>query len=141
MSFRTWPLIDRLSVIVARAALDGVDVRRWTIDIDGSVVTTGLQVERAERGFNPHHRKNPSYYPIVATLAQNGHVIGHRNRRGNVHDSHRSAEFLRETVQAARDELGLRGIFETRADSAFFQRDFLGACDRLDIEYAVKVPM
>lgn len=141
MSFRTWPLIDGLSVVVARAALKNIDAKRWTIDVDGSVVTTGLQVERAERGYNPHHRKNPSYYPIVATLAQTGHVIGHKNRRGNVHDSHRCAEFLRETLHTARDELGLRGIFETRADSAFFQRDFLAACDWLDIEYAVKVPM
>jgi hypothetical protein len=141
LGFRTWPELDRLSTLVARAALEQVDARRWTIDIDGSVLTTGLQVERAERGFNPHHRKNPSYYPILATLAQTGHVIGHRNRRGNVHDSHRSGEFLRETVRAARQELGLSGCLELRVDSAFFQREFLAACDGTGVEYAVKVPM
>ncbi len=141
MGFRTWPELDRLSTLVARAAIERVDAKRWTIDIDGSVLTTGLQVERAERGFNPHHRKNPSYYPILATLAQTGHVIGHRNRRGNVHDSHRSAEFLRETVHTARHELGLSGCIELRVDSAFFQRAFLAACDGTGVEYAVKVPM
>jgi hypothetical protein len=141
MSFRTWPVLDRLSLLVARAALSKVDAQRWTIDIDGSVLSTGLQVERAERGFNPHHRKNPSYYPILATLAQTGHVIGHMNRRGNVHDSHRSAEFLRNTVRTAYVELELRGIYEVRADAAFFRQDFLAACDRLELEYAVKVPM
>lgn len=141
LSFRTWPVLDRLSVVVARAALTEVDARRWTIDIDGSVLSTGLQVERAERGFNPHHRKNPSYYPILATLAQTGHVIGHQNRRGNVHDSHRSAEFLRRAVATARDELSLHGVLEVRTDSAFFQQEFLATCDRSRVEYAVKVPM
>jgi Transposase DDE domain group 1 len=141
MTWRTWPVLDRLSRRAVRAATDRLDLKRWTVDIDGSVLTTGLQVERAERGFNPHHRKNPSYYPILATLAQTGHVIGHRNRRGNVHDSHRSANFLRETVRAGRDEFGMKGIVEVRADSAFFQRDFLATCDRLRVEYALKVPM
>ncbi|HEX5093940.1 MAG TPA: IS1380 family transposase, partial [Burkholderiales bacterium] len=141
MKYRTWPELDRLSLLVARASLENIDAQRWTLDFDGSVLTTGLQVERAERGFNPHHRKNPSYYPIVCTLAQTGHVIGHMNRRGNVHDSHRSAEFLRETVRDAREEINLSGLFEVRTDSAFFQRDFLATCDRLHVEYAVKVPM
>lgn len=141
MTFRTWPELQRLSLLVVRNATDCLDLPRWTLDIDGSVLTTGLQVERAERGFNPHHRKNPSYYPILATLAQTGHVLGHLNRRGNVHDSHRSAEFLRETTDTARNELGFRGILEVRTDSAFFQRDFLATCERRGLEYAIKVPM
>ena len=39
---------------------------RLTLDIDGTVVSTGLQVQGARRGFNPHRRKVPSYYPISA---------------------------------------------------------------------------
>ena len=140
-SFRTWPELDRLAALVARASLDEVDSKRWTIDIDGSVVATGQRVERAEHGYNPGHRKSPSYYPIVATLAQTGHVIGHQNRSGNVHDSHGSAAFLRTTVRRARTEIGLDGVIELRADSAFFKRDFLEAADRLGLEYTVKVGM
>lgn len=141
MGWRVWPELDRLSHLVVRGAVERIGLRRWTIDIDGSVLTTGLQVERAERGFNPHHRKNPSYYPILATLAQTGHVIGHRNRRGNVHDSHRCAEFLHQTVSTLRNELGAQGVIETRTDCAFFQRKFLETCHRDRVEYAVKVPM
>ncbi|HVW27929.1 MAG TPA: IS1380 family transposase, partial [Polyangiaceae bacterium] len=140
-SFRTWPELDRLAVLVARAALDEVDSRRWTIDIDGSVITTGQRVERAEHGYNPGHRKNPSYYPIVATLAQTSHIIGHQNRSGNVNDSHRSDVFLRNTVRRARNELGLEGVIEVRADSAFFKRNFLRTADRLGLEYTIKVGM
>jgi hypothetical protein len=141
MSFRTWPELDRLAGIVAKGSLEDVDCKRWTIDVDGSVISTGQQVERAKHGYNPGHRKNPSYYPILAMLAQTGHVIGHRNRRGNTFDSHGSADFLRKTVRAARSELGLSGVIEVRADSAFFKQDFLRQCDRLGVEYAVKVGM
>jgi len=140
MSFKTWPALDRLCTIAVRSVTQHLGLRRWTLDIDGSVLTTGLQVERAYRGFNPHHRKNPSYYPIVATLAQTGHVTGHMNRRGNVHDSHRCAEFLRENICTMRTKLGLCGVIEVRTDSAFFQRQFLATCAR-HTEYAVKVPM
>ena len=141
MTYRTWPELERLSLLVVRNAPECLDLPRWTLDVDGSVLTTGLQVERAKRGFNPHHRKNPSYYPILATLAQTGHVLGHLNRRGNVHDSHRSAEFLRETTDTVRQQLGFLGLLEVRADSAFFQRDFLATCERRQLEYAIKVPM
>lgn len=141
MTHRTWPELDRLAVLVARAALQSVDAKRWTLDIDGSVLTTGLQVERAKRGFNPHHRKNPSYYPILCTIAQTGHVLGHKNRRGNITDSHGAAAFLRENVRTVRDELGFAGVVEVRVDGAFFKRDFLAACDGAGVEYAVKVPM
>ena len=140
-SFRTWPELDRLAALVARAALDEIDSKRWTIDIDGSVIATGQRVERAEHGYNPGYRKNPSYYPIIATLAQTSHVIGHQNRSGNVHDSHGSDVFLRNTVRRARTELGLRGVIEVRADSAFFKQDFLRAADRLGVEYTIKVGM
>ena len=34
------------------------------LHVDGTVVCTGLRVERAFRGYNPHHRKDKSYYPI-----------------------------------------------------------------------------
>ena len=55
-----------------------------------------FKVERARRGYNPHRRKVPSYYPITAHLAETTHVLRVRNRSGNVHDSKGSVGFLRE---------------------------------------------
>jgi hypothetical protein len=141
LSHRTWPELDRLSSVITRPALEAVAAKRWTIDIDGTVISTGQSVERAMHGYNPGHRKNPSYYPIVAALAQTSHVIGHQNRSGNVNDCHRAGSFLRTVVRRAKTELGLSGIFEVRADCAFFKQDFLVALDRLDLEYSVKVGM
>ena len=133
--------IDRLILLTAADSIGGHGVPRLTIDIDGSVLTTGLTVTGAVRGYNPHHRKNPSYYPITATVAQTGHVLSHRNRPGNVHDSHRAGDFLKATVTRLRETLASPALIEVRADSAFFQRDFLESCDRLVVEYALKVPM
>jgi hypothetical protein len=78
-----------------------------TVDVDGVVVSTGLQVERAFRGFNPHHRKVPSYYPILAHLAETTHILRVKNRSGNVHDGKASLPFLRDLwAQLARTAAG-----------------------------------
>ena len=55
-------------------------LRTWTIDVDGVVGSTGLQVDRAFRGFNPHQRKVPSYYPIMAHLAETTHILRVKHR-------------------------------------------------------------
>jgi hypothetical protein len=131
--------IDHLILVSAADALDAQACPRLTLDIDGSVLSTGLTVKGAVRGYNPHHRKNPSYYPITATVAQTGHVLSHRNRPGNVHDSYRAGDFLGSTVTRLRETLTSPTLIELRADSAFLQRDVLESCDRLCVEYALKV--
>jgi hypothetical protein len=79
---------------------------RLTLDIDGSVITTGSRVSWAFRGFNPHRRKDPSYYPILAHLAQSGHILGVKNRPGNVQDSKGAVAFVRELIDDVRMRLG-----------------------------------
>ncbi len=66
--------LQTINTVVIARVLATLGIRTWTIDVDGVVVSTGLQVERAFRGFNPHHRKVPSYYPIMAHLAETTHV-------------------------------------------------------------------
>src|SRR5262249_62089282 len=56
---------DLVTEALARLALP-----RVPIDVDGSVIRTGATVGWAFRGFNPHHRKDPSYYPLLAHVAQ-----------------------------------------------------------------------
>src|SRR5262249_35864347 len=79
----------------------------------------------AVRGFNPHHRKARSYYPLLAHVAQTGHILRVKNRPGNVHDSTQSAAFLRELIDRIRGRLGRRIPLEFRMDAAFFQPDVL----------------
>ena len=114
--------------------------RRLTLDVDGSVVSTGLQVEGARRGFNPHHRKVPSYYPITAYEAQSGHIVRVENRPGNIHDGKAGLGFIAALIKQMKGAVGRLCRLEFRMDAAFFRRDVLELLDREGAEYAIKVP-
>jgi hypothetical protein len=114
-------------------------VPRLTLDVDGTVVRTGATVAWAFRGFNPHHRKDHSYYPLLAHVAQTGHILRLKNRPGNVHDSKQAAAFLREVIDAVQGRLGRRLPLEFRMDAAFFQRDVLRLLAARGCAYAIKV--
>lgn len=113
--------------------------RRLTIDVDGTVVCTGQKVRWAQRGFNPHHRKVPSYYPITAYEAQSGLILRVKNRTGNVHDGKAGVPFLRDLLRQIEETLGSQ-IVEFRMDGAFFRKDVLDLLERRGAEYAIKVP-
>jgi Transposase DDE domain group 1 len=119
--------------------LERLNLPRLTIDVDGTVVRTGNTVAWAFRGYNPHFKKDPSYYPLLAHLAQTGHILRLKNRPGNVHDSRGAVRFLRELIHELRDRFG-RGLpLEFRMDAAFFQEEILTLLAREGCEYAIKV--
>jgi hypothetical protein len=132
-------LVEINSQIVSEA-IEKQSLARLTIDVDGSVITTGATVEWAYRGFNPHHRKDPSYYPIFAHLAQSGHILRVKNRPGNVHDSNGAVGFMREWIDDIRVRLGGSLPLEFRMDGAFFQREIVELLERRKSRYAIKVP-
>src|SRR5947209_19623508 len=123
----------------ARHAGPALDVPRLTLDVDGTIVRTGATVAWAFRGFNPHHRKDRSYYPLLAHVAQTGHILRVKNRPGNVHDSKQSAAFLRELIDGVRRRLGRRVPLEFRMDAAFFQPEVLRLLAARGCAYAIKV--
>ena len=132
------PLV-RLNQELVLDTLARLDIPRLTLDVDGTIVRTGATVAWAFRGFNPHHRKDRSYYPLLAHVAQTGHILRVKNRPGNVHDSKQSAAFLRELIHAVRSRLGRRLPLEFRMDAAFFQPDVLRLLATRGCAYAIKV--
>ena len=139
-TMRTVTRLQALNAAVVSHLLPGLGLRTWTVDVDGVVVSTGLQVERAFRGFNPHHRKVPSYYPIMAHLAETTHILRVKNRSGNVHDGKAGLPFLRALWPqlAALRTGGARLRF--RMDGAFFRQDVLRWLQARGVGYAIKVP-
>ena len=134
---------DRMSELLRHLAYDTAreaGLSRLTLDLDGSVLRTGLCAEGAERGFNPHHPKDKSYYPLTAHLAQTGQVLAVRNRPGNVHDSEGALELLSFLVEDVRSELGPRSL-EARLDGAFFRREILEYLEGSGVEYGIKAPL
>jgi hypothetical protein len=132
------PLVQLNHALVVEA-VQRLALPRLTIDVDGTVVRTGATVGWAFRGFNPHHRKDPSYYPLLAHVAQTGHILRVKNRPGNVHDSKQSGAFLREVIDGLRAPFGRRLPLEFRMDAAFFQRDVLRLLAARGCAYAIKV--
>jgi hypothetical protein len=121
-------------------AIRQAGLRRLTLDVDGTVVSTGLKAQWAFRGFNPHHRKVPSYYPVTAYEAQTGQIFRVRNRPGNVHDGKASLGFLRDVFAQVRRTLGRRYLLEFRMDGAFFREDVIRYLENQRAEYAIKIP-
>jgi hypothetical protein len=132
--------LQTLNAAVVAKMLTTLGLATLTVDVDGTVVSTGLQVERAFRGFNPHHRKVPSYYPILAHLAETTHVLRVKNRSGNVHDGKAGLAFLRDLWRQLATAVGRRGRVRFRMDGAFFREDVLGWLQARVVGYAVKVP-
>ena len=140
--FRTrhLPRLAWINALVSARAIRQTSTRRLTIDVDGSVVSTGLQVQWAQRGFNPHRRKVPSYYPITAYEAQSGQVLRVQNRPGNIHDGKAAIGFLRSVLTQIATTLGGGYELEFRMDGAFFRREIIALLEQHRAEYAIKVP-
>lgn len=81
------------------------------------MVRTGATVGWAFRGFNPHHPKDPSYHPVLAHVAQTGHILRVKNRPGNGHDSKQAVTFLREVVDGLSDQDRVFALLSMRRSS------------------------
>jgi len=132
--------LQRLNAEIVTAGVAPLGLKRVTLHIDGTVISTGLKVQWARRGFNPHHRKVPSYYPITAALAQTRHLIRLQNRPGNIQDGKASLGFLRDLWRQVTETWKDLPVVETRFDAAFFRADVLRWLQAHPIEWAIKVP-
>lgn len=137
-------VVEALAAVVRDIAHDAIawlSLGRLTLDLDGSVLRVCGAAEGAERGFNPHHPKDRSYYPLTAHLAQTGHLLRVWNRPGNVHDSHNAVGFLRTVLGELRERFGRRHRVDVRADGAFFHPEMLRFLDGDALGWAIKVPL
>lgn len=129
--------LSALDAAVIVQILPRLELHSLTIDVNGTVVSTGLKVERAERGYDPHHRKCPSYCPITAHSAETTHVLRVRNRSGNVHDGKASLHFLRELWRELAGFSVPCSQIRLRMDGAFFREDVLNWLAWREVGYAL----
>jgi len=139
-TMKTVERLQALNAAVIAHVVPGLRLHTVTVDVDGVVVSTGLQVERAFRGFNPHRRKVPSYYPIMAHLAETTHVLRVKNRSGNVHDGAASMTFLRDLWSQLQTWVTRAAEVRFRMDGAFFRQEVLRWLAARGAGYAIKVP-
>jgi hypothetical protein len=134
--------VNELQTLLRTMVLDRVralELRRLTLDFDGSVIGTCRSAEGTAVGFNKKKKGQRSYYPLFCTVAQTGQVFDVLHRSGNVRDCNGAQAFILhciEQVQAALPGI----IIEVRMDSAFFSDAIVGALDKTGIEYTISVP-
>ncbi len=119
--------------------IQGLKLRRVTLDFDGSVLSTSRWAEGAAVGFNKKKKGQRSYYPLFCMIAQLGMVLDVLPRSGNVHDSNGARAFILaciEQVRATCSDI----VIEVRMDSAFFSDEIVGALERDGIEFTISVP-
>jgi hypothetical protein len=108
--------------------------RRWTVDLDSSVLTRYGHQEGVERGYNPSQRGKKSQHPLMAFAAEARMVITAWLRPGNTADSSNVENFFREVlaVLGQRHQIGL-----LRCDSGFCTGTFLDLLEEQAISYIV----
>lgn len=138
----THTMIDQLrqllrSLVLQRLA--GLQLRRITLDFDGSVLGTNRWAEGTAVGFNRKKKGQRSYYPLFCTVAQTGQVFDFLFRSGNVHDSHGACEFILACIHEIR--AALPGVhIEVRMDSAFFSDAIVAPLHSRGVEFTISVP-
>jgi hypothetical protein len=119
--------------------LAGSGLKRFTLDFDGSVLSTRRHAEGTAVGFNRKRKGERSYYPLLCTVAQSAQAFDFLHRPGNVHDSQGAGLFMTDCVEAF--QVAFPGAaLEIRADSAFFNEEIVGLQDDLGTEFSVSVP-
>jgi hypothetical protein len=134
--------VHDLQALLRSMVLDRVqalELRRLTLDFDGSVIGTSRCAEGTAVGFNKKKKGQRSYYPLFCTVAQTGQVFDVLHRSGNVHDSNGAQAFILRCIEQVRSVLPGIAV-EVRMDSAFFSDAIVGALDEAGIEYTISVP-
>jgi hypothetical protein len=135
-------VIQRLRELLRELVLQrlaGLQLRRITLDFDGSTLGTTRRAEGTAVGFNPKKKGQRSYYPLFATIAQTGQVFDFLHRPGNVHDSRGAGEFILQCLEWIRATLpGVQ--IEVRMDSAFFSDAIATLLHKAGVEFTITVP-
>lgn len=128
-----------LSREIVRNRIEKLDLKRYTIDFDGSVLSTTRQAEGTAVGYNKKKKGARSYYPLFCTIAQTAEVFDFYHRPGNVHDSNGAKTFISDCVKVLKS--GNEHItLESRLDCAFFSDEIVEMLDFERVFFTISVP-
>ncbi len=111
--------------------------RTITLDLDSTVLTRFGNQEGSLIGYNPKRPGRPSHHPLMAFISDLRMVAHSWLRSGNTSSGNGVKVFLAETMLV----LGKNKIGLLRADSGFFDGDFLDDLELKTLDYIVAVRM
>ncbi|MBW2108950.1 MAG: transposase, partial [Deltaproteobacteria bacterium] len=128
--------VEKVRVLSRSLVIEGLireQLPRLTLDFDGSVLNTKAHAQGTAVGYNKRKKGARSYYPLFCTVSQTGQFFDLHHRPGNVHDSNGAPAFMMQCFDEARSKLK-NTTFESRIDSAFFNKDVLCVLDRRNVK-------
>jgi len=134
--------VEKVRVLSRSLVIEGLireQLPRLTLDFDGSVLNTKAHAQGTAVGYNKRKKGARSYYPLFCTVSQTGQFFDLHHRPGNVHDSNGAPAFMMQCFDEARSKLK-NTTFESRIDSAFFNKDVLCVLDRRNVKLTASVP-
>jgi hypothetical protein len=132
--------VDHVAEVLGRWVMQRAGVRATgeVLDLDSTVFERYGRQEGSLKGHNPRKHGRPSHHPLLAMLASAKLVAHAWLRSGNAGTARGVNAFLAETLARLPSHVVLRAI---RADSGFFETDFLDELDRRRLDYAIAVRM
>jgi hypothetical protein len=110
----------------------------FTIDLDSSIHETyGLHKEGGSRFGYTQVR---GYHPLYALAGVDGEVLHSRLRGGTSHTARGADGFLGETFSRVRAG-GVTGPLSVRADSGFYSKKVVQACQRAGAQWSITVKL
>lgn len=120
--------LERVNRTLLKRALKRDGRSGYTLDIDA----TGIEADKARAQWT--YKAFKGTMPMTGHLAENGLIVAHEFREGNVSPNTRNLEFYEQCRRAM--PVGER-IVAFRADSASYQGDLLDRLQKDTVEYAV----
>lgn len=106
-----------------------------TIDLDSTICEVyGHTKQGAAYGYS----RTLGYHPLIATRADTDEVIATRMRAGNAHTGRGAQSLVREVIGRVR-RAGATGQLTLRADSGFYNKHVLAACEDNDVRYSISI--
>lgn len=109
----------------------------YRLDFDSTANTLYGHQDGTMKGYNPGHPGKRSYHPMVVSEAHLKDCLGGFLRYGNAHTAEKAVPLLQSALSllpAARD-------VRTRADSGFYEKEFVAENDRRGILFAIVARM
>ena len=108
------------------------------LDLDSTVLQRSGHQEGAKKGYNPSRPGRPSHHPLLAVLGETPFILHGWLRSGNTVASTGAANFLREALALLPAEMKIQCV---RADSGFFEREFVELLEERGLPYILVARM
>jgi hypothetical protein len=109
-----------------------------TLDLDSHVRTAYGHQQRASVGYNPKKPGRASYHPLFCFIGETRDFLHGLFRTGKAHSCRGVKRFIDECLRMIPE--GIREIY-LRADSSFYDGDFLNKLEKKRILYAIVVKL